>query len=353
MKTKCYVFFVVFIFFSLQTFCQKNPDFKINVGGQSIMIPPPDTGFVEVGDTIRKMFDTYVDKQNVLKAFYLHTDNIKKIGIEPINTQKLKYAVITVVKSAENTDFSENDFIEFKKILKDTIPRNLPDYKKNADQILLKLKDIIGKQEIGKLVPLATAIDIENAYGFIIFTTINSGYGLQNAIGGSLTMRLKNRILNFNVYSYQINEESLAWVYNTIQVWSLLLSLSNEELATTTNSSSNNAQDYISTNKILNLFTEMANGIFMLFKGLITKTPVTFVCSIILVLLYYITTRKLLPTYLKKNHSPIYLYFKKVSDFITKRSLPLTILVLFELFSVLVIIILLIKLIGLPVPTNY
>ncbi|MGD0581502.1 MAG: hypothetical protein ABR974_01000 [Bacteroidales bacterium] len=347
MKTKFYLVVFVLIFFSLQTFCQKSSDFKIEVGGQSILIPPTDTGFVEVGDTIREMYEPLFGGQNILKAVFLPVNIVQKFGIEAINYKKLKYAVITVSKTAENGSFSENDFIEFKKDFKSKIPRNLPEYSKNAKRILLKLNDVLGKQEVGTPVPLATALDIEDAYACIILTTVNSKYGLQSVLGGSLNMRLKNKILNFNIYNYQVNEESLAWIYNTIKVWSLLLFASNEDSVP---NKINSSVDNVTGNRILSPIHNMVNSISFIFQALITKTPITFICTIIIIILYYFTTRKLFPIYLKNNHSSVYLFFKKLSDFFHKHPLLLIIWVLFELLCVLVIIISIIKVIGLSTP---
>jgi hypothetical protein len=349
MKKICFLLFVVFIFFSLQTFCQGNSDFKIDVGGKSIVIPTPEKGFVEVGDTLRKMFEPLFSEQNVLKAVFLPNDIIRKVGIDAISDEKLKYIVVGVSKNYENTDFSEKDFVEIRKAFNSTIPSKLPEYAKNESQILSKLKDISEKQETGTPMVFGSALDIKDAYAFLIFNKVNAGNGLQNVLNGSLTMRLKNKIININIYSYQANKESLDWICNTIQVFSLFLFTSNEDLTPTANSSSNNFGQNTSGTPS-NLFFEIIN----MFKKLITKTPITFICLIIILILYYFATRKLLPTYLnsKFNQSSIYLFFKKMHVAVGKHPFQKGILRLFELFCVIAIIVSILKLIGLPVPSD-
>ena len=214
--------------------------FTIDVGGKSIVIPSPENNLAEVGDTIRKKYEFEVPKEASLKAVFLPNDFIQKFGIEPTSGEKEKVLVM-VYKDFDNKELSEKDFVDLMKSITSTLPSDLPQYFKDANKINLKLKDAIEKQEVGTPVFLGTALDIKDAFAFLMSIKSNTNNGLQKVLAGSLYIRLKNKVLVIYIYNYQESEESLAWICNTIQTWSKSLFELNKDLSPVTKSSSSNA----------------------------------------------------------------------------------------------------------------
>jgi len=347
MKIKCYLLFIVLIFFSLQITGQEKGSklITIDIGGKSIVIAAPEKDFAEVGDSIRKMYETVVPQQNVLKAIFLPNDIVQKIGIEPIISER-KRITIEVNKSIENRDFSENDFIDFKKSILRTMPSDLAKYTKDANQIISKLKDVLGKNEMGTPVVLATLLDTNDVYSNLQSVIVNTDNGIKKVLVGTLDIRLRNRLLFIYITNYQVNEESLTWFSNIIPIFCKSLFELNKETVPVPNiSSDNSGQNANRSNPILNMF----NAITDLFSKL---PPITLVCLIIIIILYYLATRKLLPPYFKTNHSSVYLYFKTMSDSVNKQKVLNGFLLIIEFIFVIVIILSILKALGLPTPSD-
>lgn len=342
MQRKAYLILFFLIFLLMEIFCQYDSIFKIDVGGQSILISMPEEDLVEVGDKMRKFYEIQVLEQHTLKAVYLPKDVVKKLGVEPVSEERKIF--IEVDKSIENKECSGQDFNILIKYAKTALSTNLNESFEKVNIHYSKIKDIIGKTEIGKPTFMGTILDIKDAFGYLIFTKINSDEGINKVIAGTLILRIKNRILSIYVYNYLEDVESFTWVSNTIQsLAKSLLELNKEESLLINKNKIDTNQN--KTDSIKNLF----GLIFNLFKELITKTPITFFCLIVMVTLYYITKRKMLTNYFnKKPNQSILFSFDKSGKYDLLRNF----LMLCEFIFVVFIILAISKSVGLPLPSG-
>lgn len=330
----------IFILLALNAYSQDNSAFKIQIGGKLILIPTPLNGFVESGDIKRIVAESQVPEGNKLLAYFLPTEIANQVGIEPS-----KKMFIQVNKEVESLLCSPSDFIDVKESLKSIFSSaGLLEVIKDANTELKRTQEIIGKAEIGEMKTVGSILETPNAISFLTVTKYNFEEGSGRVIGSASCIRVKQKVLLIYIFNVLENEESINWVSTVTKDWiNSILNINDEPAKEISRTNSSNS------------FMNLINSVFELFKELIIKTPVTFILLSIIMILYYIITRKLFSKYVKetKNQSSIFLYIKEIhTDKQNKHNLARATFRLFEFLIVIFIFLRLLNILGLPIPNG-
>ncbi|MFA6946803.1 MAG: hypothetical protein WC220_12980 [Pedobacter sp.] len=328
----------ILILSALNAYSQVNSPFKIDVGGKSLLIPIPLNGFVESGDIKRIVAKDQVPEGYKLIAYFLPEDIAKHAGIEPS-----KKMFIGVNKEVESLLCSPSDFIDVKESLKTVFSSSgLLEVIKDANIEFKRTQDIVGKAEIGEMKTIGSILETSDAISFLTVTKYNFDEGSGRVIGSASCVRVKQKVLLIYVFNVLENEESINWVSTITKNWlNSILEINNEIEKEVPKPTSSNS------------YMNLLNTILGLFKDLITRTPITFILLVIVLILYYKITRKMFSNYIKtnKDQSYISLYIKAVhTDVHNKYNFARATFRLFEFLIVLVIFLSLLHMVGLPIP---
>lgn len=333
---------IILIPFALKAYSQyqdKSP-FKLEVGEKTLLIPAPLSDFVESGDIKRIVAENQVPEGNKLIAYFLPEDIAKQVGIEPS-----KKMFIQVGKEVESLLCSQSDFIDVKESLKTEFSSSgLLEVVKDANSIFKSTQDILGKAEIGEMKTIGSILETRDAISFLTVVKYNFDEGSSRVIGSASCVRVKQKVLLIYVFNVLENEESINWVSSITKDWlNSILKINSEIEKDIPRTNSNNS------------FMNLINTILNLFKELIIKTPITFIFLSIIMILYYIMTRKLFSEYIKtaKNQSYIFLYIKDIhTDKLNKHNFARATFRFLEFLIAIFIFLRLLNLAGLPVPNG-
>lgn len=358
MKIRIIFFLLILILIPKTSFCQEKMKL-IDIGGKVIWIPAPENDMSEIGDSLRKLlFEVQVPPGNILKAVFLPNDVISKLGIEPASDGKK--LIIEIVKSLEEKDISENDFKETVSYMKKSFSSDLPVLSQKVNKEFDKIKDRIGKQEIGKMEILGTVIDSKDAFAYLMSFKMKDDNNVKMYYAGLLAMRVKNRMMMAYFYNYADYEESINWIANIIPIWSKKVFELNQEISSKSNGNSsvvssneevNNSNSSQVNKKSDNPVINLLSPIYELFRDLLLKAPLTFICLVILIIAYFRYSRIWYHKYKasKSNQQSAYEKYIKSKNPSKNGALWATLFIL-ELFVIAFIFLNILKLIGFTVP---
>jgi len=297
MKIRIFLFQLILVLIPETIFCQEKMK-QIDVGGKLIWLPTPEKDMSEIGDSLTKLAEIQVPPGNILKAVFLPKDVISKLGLEPISDRKK--VLVETNESLEKTDLSENDFKDAVSYLKESFPSDLLEITQKTNIEFEKIKDRLGKQEVDKMEILGTIMDSKDAFAYLMSFKYKEENTERMIYAGLLTMRVKNRMIYGYFYNYSDYEESINWIANIIPVWSKKVLEYNQEISSPKKKSEINSYKEInnlkntqehkkSDNPVINIL----RPIYELFRDLLIKVPVTFICLVLLIIAYYISSRKL------------------------------------------------------------
>jgi hypothetical protein len=355
MRTNLLIF--LFLLIAKIGFCQQDMSI-IHLGDKIIWLPIPENDMAELGDSLRKMAEIQVPPNNLLKAAFLPKDVIEKLGIEPVNDRKK--VMIEIVKSLEQKDVSETDFKSAVDYMKKSFPSDLPDITKKTNQLFENMKDRIGRTEIGKMEILGTILESKDSFAYLMDFKHLEDNKETIVYAGLLVIRIKNRMLLGYFYNYADYDEAVAWISKIIPIWCKKVFDLNPDISLTPKREiSNSSQQAITKNEISsdknrsnNSITNLFSSLFDLFKTLVIKAPLTLFFLIILIVSYYIGSRKLYIKIMRKPTQPsAYVNFAKSKSSRDNKLLWLF-LGLIEFIIVIVLLLSLLKLIGFKVPSE-
>lgn len=359
MKIRIIPFLLILVLMPKTSFCQEWKTKLIDIGGKVIWLPAPENDMSAISDSIIKLAEIPVPPGNILKAVFLPKDVISKLGIEPVSDRKK--VMIEIVKSFEKSDINENDFKEAVSYMKKSFPSDLPEITEKTNQEFEKIRDRIGKQEVGKMEILGTILDSKDAFAYLMSLKVKDDNDEKMIYAGLLSMRVKNRMMVAYFYNYAGYEEAINWIANIIPIWSKKVFELNQEISSITKSTMLNPNQEINNSNNIkqikkssdNPLGDVFNGISRVFSGLLLKAPSTFICLVILMLAYYMSSRKLYRKY--KNSKPVQpteyeRYMKSKSS--SKNSILWAFLRLIEFIIILFILLAILKFVGLSVPSE-
>ena len=248
-------------------------------------------------------------------------------------------------------------FEELKLNIKSTFSNDVVKVIKDVNAQFSNIEDIIGRVQVGEMKTLGSIFENADALALIAITNYNTAQGVKKVLGGVSCIRVKDRAIFIYVSTEFENEESLKWVSSTIEGWTKSILSANQEIKKeiSKGNSNNSIQNKTETNKESsnNSYQNLFNEIKGLFSTLISKAPYTFICLILLLIAYYIGTRKLFSKYLKitQNQSLIFLYIKKIStDETSEHNLERFFFRLVEFILMLFLLLALLRSVGFPIP---
>lgn len=199
-------------------------DCLATAGGVSVAIPSPEKLFTEVGSEKRDSFEFMVPSRNRLLCAFVPSDYLPHLKNPATGMDR--YLVVEVSRSLDEkkTDITTANFEQLVATTKQQIgdPSQLNSTAQaSAEEVINKLKALQNSKDISveKPIPLGTALQTTDAYGFLMIQPVSSGGVTVRTIGASMLIRVRNRLIFAYVYGSD-DESSLKWIQATAEKWS-------------------------------------------------------------------------------------------------------------------------------------
>ncbi len=196
------------------------PVFK--VGGKALALPAPTPDFVEIGNQGRPKFEFFGTAETRLIAGYVTpADKVQILKSAP-DFEMSQYAMIQVFRKLEATDITPADY----KAIVDDICRAATGKELEAnvklaqEDIRRRLKEInLEPVNIGKPVSLGTLFSGSDAMCVGIISVVKTRKANKQVAGAFGVVRVKERILMFQIYNDYKDATSVQWLTETGQQW--------------------------------------------------------------------------------------------------------------------------------------
>ena len=200
-------------------------------GGTPIVIPPPTSDMVELGQDYRVVMEVLVPDQNrLLAAFVLPSDLaiIKSGGKNSLS----KYALAEVVRNGEFKDLSAKDYKEladsleqqFGAVLDSSIREGEDELNRRSKALNLDTKISFDKQ-----VQLGGFFSKQDAYGTGIIMPVTANGNTTKVVAGIIFLRVKNRLLFAYLYNVYKDQETVQWMRKATEEWADAILKANEQ----------------------------------------------------------------------------------------------------------------------------
>jgi len=190
-------------------------------GGVTLTIPSPANDLVEMGPDLRVLLDVLVPDSNRLVAAFITPEDLASL---PKSGKKglSKYCLVQVVRRAE---FLEVDEATFKSVIDGassqmgTLLDSAAKTEGDALNRRIAALGVEGKITLDKPVQLGTMFAKQNAFGLALMVPVSSGGETKNMVGGTVLLRVKNRLVIGYIFAEYKDEETADWVKKTSEDW--------------------------------------------------------------------------------------------------------------------------------------
>ncbi|MFN8240232.1 MAG: hypothetical protein U0X39_05705 [Bacteroidales bacterium] len=193
------------------------------VGGVSVILPVPDTSFVEVGSSNRTGMEVFVPQSNrLLGAYVLKTDFPQLYKAEGNSTME-RYALVEVPREAESVDCGPDDFKEVTTGATESLgPALAPAMKESEDEFNNRMKsmDISNMQvKIGEPKQLGVFYSKEDMLGMGLLVSYEIGGTPIRMAMTIMLIRAKQRLIFVYLYSEFKSEDTIVWLRRVGEKW--------------------------------------------------------------------------------------------------------------------------------------
>lgn len=225
------IFMLITVCFCCSAVCfaADNDVTEVKVGGISINVPAPSSGFEEVGYDKREFLEIAVPPNNRLLSAFLTEEDIKKFGTEELDYLS-RYMMLQVARGAEYMSCGPEDFKIVVESMSDAMNQGMQNTIDEANtEISRRLKALnVDEIRIDKPEMLGKIFSITDATAFAMIMSVKENTRTTKMICGLCTLRVKSKLIFAYVYSEYKDEDSVNWVCKTTENWAKALLNANQ-----------------------------------------------------------------------------------------------------------------------------
>lgn len=221
-------FFLIFIFLFVLNMNIIAQSFKVNIGSDTILLPPNIGSFSEIHDidpnAMKNIADNFTPPQNELLGLYLSESDLGLIlkGEQPAYK---RYIMVQIMKAIKDKKIDRTQFADFEKAFEENLDKSLSSsdketvslFKNQSDKLATK-ENIALKMELGKMISLGTFVKNEKytVSSFLSKTLMEIDGKKTDYIqcGGISLININNKVIFVYIYSNYDNITDLDWVRN-------------------------------------------------------------------------------------------------------------------------------------------
>lgn len=191
-------------------------------GGTAILIPSPASDLVEIGPDLRVLLEPLVPDNNRLLAAFLSREDLSELQ-KGAKKGLSRYGLVEVPRRAEFADVDAGAFKEVTGSVSEQM--NTPAFdtaaKTETEAINRKIAALgaDGKISIEKPVQLGPIFSKPNAFGYATLLPIVLDGQTTNMVGGTIILRVKNRLVFAYLLTQYKDKDSAAWVSRQSESW--------------------------------------------------------------------------------------------------------------------------------------
>ncbi len=191
-------------------------------GGTPIVLPPPTTDLVEVGDEARGVMEVAVPDSNRLIAAFLLPQDLPRLTSGSDNSNFTRYAMVEVPRSGEYSDVEASDFKELTDQASQEIGSVVSSsFSETEDEFNRRLKDlnVNATVSLGKPVQLGALFSKTDAFGFGLITQVTVGASSSDMAMAAAIVRVKKRVIFAYLYAEYKNDDTVKWLRKSSEDW--------------------------------------------------------------------------------------------------------------------------------------
>ena len=204
---------------------------EFRIGGVSLLVPTPTSELVETGPDLRVLLDVLAPDSNRMLAAFITREDLASLS-KGGNNRLSKYCLVEVARRLEFLDLDEASFKTVTDGASSQMGQLMDSAAKTEGEALnrrLAALGADGKIALDKPVQLGAMFSKRNAFGFATMIPVSSEGQTANMIGGTIILRVRNRLVFAYVFTEYKDDKTASWVRKVSEDWADAVLKANEK----------------------------------------------------------------------------------------------------------------------------